>query len=335
MPGERKGNRTIVIKRRIDGRHYEITTHETNARDAERYWDEFKQKVRERNKPGRGKAPTFTDALEIYTDAKLPSEAERAYLKRLKKHFGDWDLDDLTAADIHKAAHEIYPGRKPATKNRQVITPMRYVLNYAAHKAHLCRPVFVDKFPQDKPAKRRPPAGAVDKMLEATDGYRHLFVATLHYQGWCISETLGLRWNDVDLAERVFWLVIGKARTEKPIPMHDELFELLAATPAEDRRGRVFPWANRSSVRKWWNPIATRLKIRLTPHMLRHEWASARNEDGATASDLESAGSWTSTQSLKDYTDVSIDHARSILNRGRAAAPAKPRRKAKNAQKKG
>jgi len=49
--------------------------------------------------------------------------------------------------------------------------------------------------------------------------------------------------------------------------------------------------------------------------MARHEWASARNEDGFTADDMVMAGSWTDSKSLKGYTDVSLDHARKVVER--------------------
>ena len=338
-PGKPKNNNTWVARGRIIGKQYEIVTDAKNKSAARHEWREFETAVRNRDGHRAQKEPTFTDAITEYRQFANPRPAEMAFIEKLEKYFKGWPVAGVTHADIARAANDLYPGRANATKNRQVYTPMGAILHYAS-EIGMRDYLVVRKLPQTKPARRRPATGTIDKLLKNTDGYQHLFLSFIYYQGWRISETLHLRWNEtghdsfIDLSSKVFVFYIPKADAWKVLPIHDRVFILLVSLPANERRGKVFPWACRSSVYSWLNPLCDKLKVKFTPHQARHEWATVRNEDQCTAADMVSANTWTSERSVAGYTEVTIDHARSVLNRGKSQKIVYSRGKSRGRQSK-
>ncbi len=71
---------------------------------------------------------TFAEAALIYVD-----DGHRdLYLAPLIRHFRDQPVAAITAGHIRAAARVLYPEARPATWNRQVITPARAIINHAA-----------------------------------------------------------------------------------------------------------------------------------------------------------------------------------------------------------
>lgn len=313
-PGQRKGNRTVVVRGRINGRQYEITTPAINKGAAQDYWDEWKRRVRERERdqPEPGQA-TFTDAMTAYRAFADPNRAEQKRLDRLEEYFEGWLVRDIRHADIAQAAITLKPNVKNKTRNREVYAPMAAVLHYAARN-DMRDYIVVNKLVEEEAPRRRPAGGVEDKLLAATQGKKRLLVLVLFEQGWRISETLGVTWEaSINLRDAVFDLHIPKAKKWKTIAMTDTVHAALAREPV--KTGRLFPWETRSGVYKWLWPLCRDLGIRFTPHMARHEFGSALNEQKASAMDIAEAGSWTSPRSTEPYVEVDIERARGLVNR--------------------
>lgn len=80
---------------------------------------------------------TFADAALSY----LQAGGERTFLKRVVDHFGPHrPLDSIRQADIDACAVSLYPTATPATRNRQVYTPVSAVLRHAGVTLALRRP---------------------------------------------------------------------------------------------------------------------------------------------------------------------------------------------------
>lgn len=62
-------------------------------------------------------------------------------------------------------------------------------------------------------------------------------------------------------------------------------------------------------------PLCQRTGVRFTPHMARHDFATALNEHDASPRDIVGASTWTSEKSVHRYTDVDMKRAREILAR--------------------
>ncbi|MDZ5697814.1 hypothetical protein [Chelativorans sp. M5D2P16] len=74
---------------------------------------------------------------------------------------------------MREAARILYPGASPATWNRQVVTPVRAIINFAAEEG-LCDHFRMKRFPEGQ--KRQRPAGDNDdesrKVIDQVFGAR-------------------------------------------------------------------------------------------------------------------------------------------------------------------
>lgn len=324
MPGKRNNNQYVVVRGYVDGKQHEIVTDAKNKRDAEKAWNRWAAEIRRQNREsGAGAPATFALVADAYMAARGSSKNERRYIERLKKArikvgsatvtFGDILIEEVLPMHIAAAANAIYPTALNETKNRQAYTPAASVLHFA-HANKLRDYVVIEKLPEREPETKRPAAGVVEKVLENVTGDQYRLLVFLACQGWRITETLSLRWENVDLNNRLLNVYVSKAKRWKQVPMHEEVFEILANAPKR-KDGRVFPWETRSGVYKWLWALNKRLGVHLTPHMLRHEFGGALREMAATARDLTDVGTWTSEKSTARYQHAGSDHARAVIAR--------------------
>ena len=94
-------------------------------------------------KPGE---PTFLSAAVAYIEAggevafSGPMTRHRQVVAGLILHFGETPLRVIGQAEIDAAATELHPNDSPATRNRQVHTPVSAILRHAGVKIELRRP---------------------------------------------------------------------------------------------------------------------------------------------------------------------------------------------------
>jgi integrase len=62
--------------------------------------------------------------------------------------------------------------------------------------------------------------------------------------------------------------------------LHPEVFEALAAIPAREQTGYLFPWRNRFQVYEWLYRVTKKLGVYFTPHMARHTVGRQLNASG-------------------------------------------------------
>jgi integrase len=92
-----------------------------------------------------------------------------------------------------------------------------------------------------------------------------------------------MEWASIDLSAGTVDYHTGKGDRDIPAKaLHEEVIELLAAVPAAERHGRVFPWATRHGVYKWLRPFVRQLGVAFTPHMARHSVGKWLNEGQAS-----------------------------------------------------
>lgn len=317
-PGTRKGNRTYIARGYVAGQQFEINTHATNARAAQRAWLEFRTKAfadRKGREPRRGAPTLFADAIAEYIAARRPSARDQAFLARISSDtLANMRLEDVRPVDIQTAANRLYPNNATSTRNRAVIVPGAAVLHFANRNEWIPYRV-VEKFREPEPEARRPAESVRDQVIANAEGSKRLLLLCLFFQGWRITEALGLRWDKVDLTAATVQLYVSKSRKWQSLPLHDEFRAALANASHDSSEVYVFPWRTRSGVYKWLRPLRNRLGVRFTPHMARHDFGGRLRELGATGRDLVDVGSWTSERSVARYMSASSEHGRAIMRR--------------------
>lgn len=192
-------------------------------------------------------------------------------------------------------------------------------------------PFAVASVPRTETPRRRPKylkREEVDLLLAAAREYGrdiHLFVALGVFAGLRKGEIDNLRWRDIDMertdtaGNRVGCIYVWgdeghKVKTEtseRVVPLHPELASVLAGYQDDPDRYVVKPWLTSRGVggyrwdcRASFKVVTAGLDKRVTPHMLRHTFASLLVSKGVS---LKKVSTWlghTSVTTTEIYAHV-------------------------------
>jgi integrase len=140
--------------------------------------------------------PTFASAALSY----LKAGGDDRFIDPLTKHFKERPLAEIDQAAIDDAAYQIYPNASPATRNRQVYTPVSAILKHVGHAFQLKRPkgsAGVKKLNWLRPEE----AERIFTAAKKIDKEFSLFLVLLCYTGLRLSEALHLEVREVSLQE--------------------------------------------------------------------------------------------------------------------------------------
>ena len=262
-------------------------------------------------------APLFIDAALSYIDAggdatylgKYNPETGE-FSKSLIRHFIDAKLADIDQAEIDAAAVILYPSGSPATRNRQVYTPMSAILKHAGIERSLRRPKGsqgrqTTLWLQPEQAFRMfDAAGALDTEFE-------IFLRFLCYTGCRLGDALNLPTSQILLGEGFAYL--GKTKNDDPRGVHlpPDLVAALATHPRGlDRRGTVFRFRKNGHLYS----LLKRVKKAAGPdvafagfHTFCHTWATwMRRYTGMDQRGLAGTGRWKDEKSVARYAHVVV-----------------------------
>lgn len=290
-PGKRKGNKRWIYRGRVAGKLHEITTafgpdtpprviREDKAKTERDIWVECEAG----RVPRSGENTTFRQASVQYLNLKDPQAQNiplRRKIDKLVTHLGDRTLASISAQDIINLANQLYPHTTLSSRNDAVIIPAAAVLHYAA-KNGWCQWIKISQFARKKPETRSVSDEVAETLINSQPmgSYERLFLLWIFRQGNRVTEAINVRWPKIDLPRRTAELWVQKRMEWRNKPLHDEIFEALAAIPLAERGEYVFPWRKRNEVYKWLMPYAKRLGIRFTPHMARHTVGKQLNANG-------------------------------------------------------
>lgn len=264
-------------------------------------------------KPGE---PTFLDAAVAYMQA----GGDKRFLGEYDDETGLWTgimeklgsepLSAITQQTVDKTAVELYPKGTPATRNRQVHTPISAVLKHAGIVTPLRRP-------KGWRGQRRvdflQPEQAFKLLADATkvDPEFGCFLTILLYTGVRLSEGLGLRCDRVNLAER--WALVAKTKNGEPRMVHlpPAVVVALANHPRKLNRGisKVFRFVKCGRLyallrqAKAGNPELGFV----TFHTFRHTWGTwMRRYGGLDTTGLINTGAWKDAASARVYEHLDV-----------------------------
>jgi integrase len=294
----------------VAGRRLHESTRTADRKTAERIANRAEAREFKRDLDGPAAVLSFGDAAVLYLD----SDKSDRFLSVPLEHWKNTLVRDITPGAIRMAAIKCYPKAGPATRNRQFITPTVAVINNAA-SMDLCPPLMrVDRF--QVPKKKRDEADwqwVQDFMAHAPANIAAL-VLFGYLTGARISNITNLQWDDVDFSrsEAVLWHTKNGGDHVSNLP--PQLIVALANLQTR-RDGPVFGYASRHSVKSSWNASIKRAGIRrLTPHSLRHGFATGLLRAGIDPVTVAWLGGWESAQLVVDtYGHAMKD--RTVTNR--------------------
>jgi len=263
-------------------------------------------------------------------DQRTPAQRdETRRLLRLRAALGDKPLTEVVWDDLVRLGRSALPGRTNATINREIVTPARAVLHYAA-KNRWCHAPQLALLKTPKPGLRCISPEGEARLLAGTNVFKErLLLLWLFRTGMRIEDTLQrVCWDDparpgerlgIDLKSRVVRTRIGKTQEVGEFELADELVAALSTIAPAERCGKLFSWGNQQNVNRWLHPLRTRVGVHFTPHMARHTvGARLANNGAALATSMAVLGHRTAASSLR-YQGISKSTVRAAVN---ALAPA-------------
>jgi len=308
-PGSRKGYPFVMITGRYNGRMIELRTGCRTRPHAQLWFARWEQEQRAGAAAEAPTAPpppardyrTFGEAISAYAryhqisvsgpGLSADDRKNGRRLQRLITALGEHPVGAIHRQDLLELAATVYPQGSAASKNREILTPARAVLNFVAElNPSWCAAPKIKSLPTLRPAPRavgddieiRLLAAAAQLSSRSTQtfaGEHHLLLLWLFRAGTRITDTLRVVWEDpgargerlgVNLSEGVVRLVIHKTQHRHELPLSPELLAALKKVPEDRRRGRVFHWRTRSGVYTWLRPLCDTCGVYVTPHMARH-----------------------------------------------------------------
>lgn len=176
-------------------------------------------------------------------------------------------------------------------------------------------------------AKRRLPKFLrpveVEQLLAAAGTDRDwLLIGCGLYLGLRVSETAKLRIENLDLEEGTALIARAKGDRDRYVPIPGKLLLPLRRWIGERRRGFVFPSArgphlSSDSIQRLVAQTATAAGIarRITPHVLRHTYATTLLSRGANLREVQELLGHSSVAVTEIYTHVLTDRLRGAVER--------------------
>lgn len=317
-PGKRRNTTAYYARGTIDGQRFERSLKTRNRAIALARLRELEIEL-ERSALEKPE-PTFAEAALAYMKdrkAKLAlkgvdyhNSREAAYMAHLLRHFRETRISEIDNRAIAAAAWALYPNAAAATRHRQAITPARAVL------AHHERGGLRQGTPDNARVRWLTPEEA-EQLIEAADAPTRRLILTLLGTGCRTGELVKLQVENINPPTAQAWIADPKNDNPRWAPIEraralPALMDGLPLTGAAFLTPKGQPYqirANNSggqfAVRFNKAREAAGLGTEVTPHVLRHTWATwFYAATGHNLVALMSAGGWKKTDMAMRYTKL-------------------------------
>jgi integrase len=299
------------------GRYVDRTTKASSAALARKVIDRWKREI-ERGEFREKGAPTFVRAAVRYGNA----GHDCRFLDRIGEHLGEaFLLADVTQDVIEDIALELYPDGSPATRNRQVYTPISAVLKHSGITFGIKRPKGSGG---NKQLRWLWPEEAERVFAAAAEIDREFatFLIFLCYTGLRLGEALSIPVRDVRLDEGFAYLPTSKNDEAQPVFLPPFVIATLAAHPRglERPKDRLFRFVKGGHLYTMFRASFFKAEVDLGErdgfHILRHTWATwMRRYAGLDTRALIGTDRWKDPKSANRYAHVVVseDAKRAVM----------------------
>ena len=224
---------------------------------------------------------TFSSAVMLYE--MNPKTA--GYLLPIVDKIGETEISKITPKMVRELAREMYPDDGVSTWVRQVVTPVRSVINNA-HDLGKCPPIKIKGYSREERTRQdnrrgstgrtKYPPGSWEWLLQFREHAERRVSAlalTMFCTGARISQAMEMTPDHLDLARNKICIPGAKGMGDRWLDAPEFLMEELKALPDLYPRGwehklenrRLFGYAERSSPRKAWDKAISKAKIEHLP----------------------------------------------------------------------
>lgn len=237
-------------------------------------------------------------------------------------HFGSMPLAHIDQRAIDFAARKLYPRAMPSTLNRQIYTPISAVLAWAASRGLTpIRRISRPRQPRGRVVWLKPEEA--EKLISNCAPHLRPLIVFLLGTGARMGEALNLQWEQVDLASRHVIFLNTKNGETRGAPLNRRVIVELGNL--KGREGAVFrkpngqPYAPKDhaggQIKSAFASACRRAGLRgVTPHTLRHSWASWLFSQTRDIRVLMELGGWKSERMVLRYAHTNSEHLQSAID---------------------
>ena len=211
---------------------------------------------------------------------------------------------------------------KYSDKSRSSIRSAYFALKFFYE--NVLRQKFDEKIPLAKNKSKLPVVlnrNEISKMFETTLNLKHrLVLMYLYYTGIRLNEIINLKWEDMDFQRNIIHLKTTKGDKERIIFLHDKLKKIIEYFNLK-KEGFILL----SNFGKKYNKRTIQMIVRntakkadiakkITPHTLRHSFATHLLEAGADIRHIQKLLGHASLQTTQIYTHVANKDIRKLTN---------------------
>jgi integrase len=269
-----------------------------DARRAEELRADLEKQLWNLHLYGEEAIATFDQAALAYAE----DGGDTRFLIKVTERFAGVLVRNITPNMIRSAAKKVYSNHKPATLNRQFITPAQAVINHA-HQQGWCEAIKVNRFAVDKPKREAVGVEYLVALEPHVPIYMFALMLFLHTTGRRVSDAINLRTDDVNLDTAIASIAKTKNGEPAEASLVPVLVDILRELPP--RNGRVFGYKDRSSIYDTLKRACSHAGIKyLATHQPgRHSFATSLANQNWTSKAIADAGGWKSPR-LVDETYI-------------------------------
>jgi len=265
---------------------------------------------------------TFADFVPEFLEHVRPALKPRTYqrygtsLRPLLEFFGNYQLAEISAWLIEKYKIQRRESVTGSTVNRDLAC-LRRLFNVAVNNGRLEQNPFniqnIEFYREPKRSlKFLDEQQATALLAECKTDFLYLFTWLGLNTGLRHNELLALKWQDVDFENSFILLPETKAGNAQTVPMNQATVDILKKAKRygdyviSKKNGERF-----QIMRKSFNSAARRAGLgHITPHVLRHTWATLLIKSGVSLRTVQELGRWSSVSLVERYSHVAESEAK-------------------------
>lgn len=226
------------------------------------------------------------------------------------------NLDELSESDVRKFLSEMFD-----TKSKNTImlaaASLKFFFNEVLKKDF-------GNIPLPKKERRLPEVLSreeVRQLIDSTDTNKsRLIVSLLYSTGLRVSEIVNLKISDLDFENKTGWVRRGKGSKDRLFVISGELVDELRSY-CDEKRENVYVFSKEKplttrNIQKIIQGARFRSKInkRITPHTLRHSFATHLLEQGTDIRVIQAILGHSSLSTTQVYTHISNEQLKRVRN---------------------
>ena len=289
---------------------------------------EINRKIAE-HKEEAARGRKFISVAEEWEEEHFPTLAYNTLkgykpaLARAKAEWGDEYIKKIFPKDIDRLLRQMARENYAQKTVRTQLLVCNLIFSYAVVEGDLeYNPATSVRIPKGLPKQRReiPAKKALDKVKASVDCTFGLFAYFLLYTGCRRGEALALRYEDIDRENKTIKICkslyhennhprIKEPKTEAGV-RHIVLLDVLADKLPTTAKGLVFPgekgnYMTETQFQRKWRSYLKETGLSITPHQLRHAYATILFEAGLDPKDAQELLGHANISTTRDiYTHI-------------------------------